>query len=191
MSTTQTLAPLEALSPAEEKFERLRKRAGLILAPIVFATLLLLPMTGLKPEAHRLAAIMATVVTLWITEALPMPATAMGGAALCVIMGVAPAREVFAPFADPLMFLFIGSFMIARAIFLHGLDRRFAFGVLSLPAVGARPGRILVAFGAVTAFISAWISNTATTAMMFAIGLSILAFLFEQERRGGTPISRR
>ena len=77
---------------------------------------------------------------------------------------------MFAPFADPLMFLFIGAFILARAIFLHGLDRRFAFAVLSLPWVGARPARILFAFGAVTAFISAWISNTATTAMMFAIG---------------------
>jgi sodium-dependent dicarboxylate transporter 2/3/5 len=62
------------------------------------------------------------------------------------------------------MFLFIGSFIIARAIFIHGLDRRFAFGVLSLKGVGARPGRILVAFGAVTTFLSAWIANTAATA---------------------------
>jgi sodium-dependent dicarboxylate transporter 2/3/5 len=103
--------------------------------------------------------------------------TALLGAATCVIMGVAPAREVFAPFADPLMFLFIGAFILARGIFLHGLDRRVAFAVLSLPWVGARPARILVAFGAATALISAWISNTATTAMMFGIGLSILAAL--------------
>jgi sodium-dependent dicarboxylate transporter 2/3/5 len=84
---------------------------------------------------------------------------------------------VFAPFADPLMFLFIGAFILARGIFLHGLDRRVAYAILSLPWVGARPARILVAFGAATAIISAWISNTATTAMMFGIGLSILAAL--------------
>jgi sodium-dependent dicarboxylate transporter 2/3/5 len=84
---------------------------------------------------------------------------------------------VFAPFADPLMFLFIGAFILARAIFLHGLDRRVAYAVLSLPWVGARPTRILLAFGAVTAFISGWVSNTATTAMMFGIGLSILTAL--------------
>ncbi|MDQ3803972.1 MAG: DASS family sodium-coupled anion symporter, partial [Acidobacteriota bacterium] len=65
-----------------------------------------------------------------------------------------------------------------------------AFGVLSLRWVGARPSRILFAFGAVTAFISAWISNTATTAMMFAIGMAILAFLFEQEREGGVALNR-
>jgi sodium-dependent dicarboxylate transporter 2/3/5 len=84
---------------------------------------------------------------------------------------------VFAPFADPIMFLFIGSFMLARAIFLHGLDRRLAFAALSLRWVGGSPARILFVYGAVTAFLSAWISNTATTAMMFAIGLSILNFL--------------
>ncbi len=119
-----------------------------------------------------------------------MPVTALIGAALCVIFKVADAKTVFAPFADPLMFLFIGSFILARAIFLHDLDKRFAYGVLSLKIIGARPSRILFAFGAVTAFASAWISNTATTAMMFAIGLSIIAFLFKHEKETGIKINR-
>ncbi|MET0625746.1 MAG: DASS family sodium-coupled anion symporter [Pyrinomonadaceae bacterium] len=181
---------VERITEAEARFERWRRAAGFVVAPALFVALLLLPLPGLKPEAHRLAAVMAAVVVLWITEALPLPATALLGAAACVVLRVAPARDVFAPFADPLMFLFIGSFMIARAIFLHRLDRRLAFGVLSIKWVGARPSRILFAFGAVTAFISAWISNTATTAMMFAIGMAILAFLFEQEKAGGQKISR-
>jgi sodium-dependent dicarboxylate transporter 2/3/5 len=96
---------------------------------------------------------------------------------------------VFAPFADPLMFLFIGAFILARGIFVHQLDRRVAYAVLSLPWVGARPARILVAFGAATALISAWISNTATTAMMFGIGLSILAAL--QSRTAGNTMDPR
>jgi sodium-dependent dicarboxylate transporter 2/3/5 len=186
----RTVEAVEQISPAEARFERWRRAAGFVLAPAAFAALLLLPLPGLKPEAHRLAAVMATVVLLWITEALPLPVTALLGAAACVVLKVAPAKDVFAPFADPLMFLFIGSFMIARAIFLHRLDRRLAFGVLSIRWVGARPSRILFAFGAVTAFISAWISNTATTAMMFAIGMAILAFLFDQEKEGGQKISR-
>src|SRR5918999_4679106 len=171
----RTVEAVEQISPAEARFERWRRAAGFVVAPLAFAVLLWLPLPGLKPEAHRLAAVMAAVVILWITEALPLPVTALLGAAACVVLQVAPAREVFAPFADPLMFLFIGSFIIARAIFLHGLDRRVAYAVLSLPWVGARPSRILLAFGAVTAFLSWWISNTATTAMMFGIGLSILA----------------
>jgi sodium-dependent dicarboxylate transporter 2/3/5 len=185
----RTLEAVEVVSEPEARFERARRVAGLVLAPAVFALLLLLPLQGLKPEAHRLAAVMAAVVVLWITEALPLAVTALVGAAACVVLRVAPAKDVFAPFADPLMFLFIGSFILARAIFLHRLDRRLAFGVLSVKWVGARPSRILFAFGAVTAFISAWISNTATTAMMFAIGMAILAFLFDNERAGGSRVN--
>ena len=128
---------------------------------------------------------MGAVVILWISEALPLPVTAIMGAVACVVLRVAPARDVFAPFADPLMFLFIGSFMLARAIMLHGLDRRVAYAVLSLRVVGASPTRILFAFGAVTASISAWISNTATTAMMFAIALAILSFMRDAAKREG------
>ncbi len=167
----------------------MRRLLGSLLAPAVFFALLLLPLPGLSPEAHRLAAVMAAVVVLWVTEALPLPVTALLGASACVVLEVAPAREVFAPFADPLMFLFIGAFILARGIFLHGLDRRVAYAVLSLPWVGARPGRILLAFGAATALISAWISNTATTAMMFGIGLSILAAL--RSRASGATIDPR
>jgi sodium-dependent dicarboxylate transporter 2/3/5 len=187
----ETDSAIEVLSEGETRFDIVRRRVGLFLAPTIFAIILLLPLSDLKPEAHRLAAVMAAVITLWITEALPMPVTALLGAAFCVILRVAPAREVFAPFADPLMFLFIGSFILARAIFSHKLDKRVAYGVLSVRWIGARPSRIMLAFGAVTAFISAWISNTATTAMMFAIGVSIISFLIAQEKNGGVPIDRR
>jgi solute carrier family 13 (sodium-dependent dicarboxylate transporter), member 2/3/5 len=166
-----------------------RRTVGFLLAPAVFLTLLVLPLPDLSPEAHRLAAVMGAVVVLWVTEALPLPVTALLGASACVVLEVAPAKEVFAPFADPLMFLFIGAFILARGIFLHGLDRRVAYAVLSVPWVGARPARILVAFGAATALISAWISNTATTAMMFGIGLSILAAL--RARTAGAALDPR
>jgi sodium-dependent dicarboxylate transporter 2/3/5 len=177
-----------ALSETESRFDVIRGRAGMVLAPTVFFTMLLVPFPSLTSEAHGLAAVLTSVVVLWLTEALPIPVTALLGAAVCILLRVAPAQQVFAPFADPIMFLFIGSFILARAIFIHRLDRRLAFAVLSIAWVGARPSRILFAFGAVTAFCSAWISNTATTAMMFAIGLSILSFLFEQAKSGGTPI---
>ena len=173
---------VERVSDAEARFERGRRAVGLFLAPAAFLVVLLLPLEALRPEAHRLAAVMAAVVALWVTEALPLPVTALLGSGACVALRVAPAKDVFAPYADPLMFLFIGSFILARAIFLHRLDRRLAFGVLSLKWVGARPSRILFAFGAVTAFISAWSSTTATTWMMIAIGMAILAFLVDQER---------
>lgn len=173
----------------ERRFDQLRARIGYVLAPAVFVAMLAWDAPDLSTEAHRLAAVMATVIVLWITEALPMPVTALLGAAACVALGVAPAKDVFAPFADQLMFLFIGSFILARAIMRHGLDRRLAFAVLSLPWVGASPGRILFAFGAVTAAVSGWISNTATTAMMLMIGLSIVTFLREHEDSGGPKVN--
>ena len=96
-----------AVASFEAKFDELRRKAGLVLAPALFLLVLLLPLSRLSVPAHRLAAIFSMVITLWVTEVIPLPATALLGPALAVIMGIAPARDVFAPFADPLIFLFI------------------------------------------------------------------------------------
>ena len=167
----------EDYSPAEEQFNRRRRTAGLLLAPAVFVTLLLWPMPALSPEAHRLAAVLALMVVLWMTEALPLAVTALLGPTLVVLLGVANARTVFTPFADPIIFLFIGSFMLAEAMFVHGLDRRMAYTALASRWVGQSGLRLIVAYAAVGAFISMWMSNTATTAMLFPLGLAVLAEL--------------
>jgi sodium-dependent dicarboxylate transporter 2/3/5 len=178
---------VEAYSPAEEQFNRRRRTAGLFLGPVVLVALIAAPLPVPGP-AHRLAAILAMMVVLWVTEALPLAVTALIGPVLTVVLRVAPAREAFAPFADPIIFLFIGSFILAESMFAHGLDRRIAFGALSSRLVGSSPARILAVYGAVSAGISMWISNTATTAMMFPIGLSIVAHL--TEGRESDPRSR-
>jgi sodium-dependent dicarboxylate transporter 2/3/5 len=178
---------VEVYSPAEEMFNRRRRTTGLVLAPILLVAMLLAPIPVPVP-AHRLAGVLALMVALWVTEALPLAVTALIGPVLVILLQVAPARVAFAPFADPIIFLFIGSFIIAEAMFVHGLDRRIAFGALSSRLVGGSPTRILVAYGLVAAGISMWISNTATTAMMFPIGLSIVAYL--TEGREGEPGSR-
>ncbi len=180
---------METIDEANSRLLKLRTIVGLVMAPVMFGVVLLWPVEGIKPAGHRLAAILASVIVLWITEAIPLPLTALLGAAACVLLQVAPAGEVFQPFADPLIFLFIGAFILARAIFLHRLDRRLAFWILSLPWIGGRPVRILFAFGAVTAFISAWIANAATTAMMFAIAMSIINYLFDP--RHGRPLASK
>ena len=167
---------VEVYSPAEELFNRRRRTFGLFAGPILLIVLLVAPLP-LAAQPHRLAAIMAMMVVLWVSEALPLAVTALVGPVLAVVLGIAPARAAFAPFADPIIFLFIGSFMLAEAMFVHGLDRRIAFGALSSRAVGGSATRILIVYGAVGAGISMWISNTATTAMMFPIGLSIVAHL--------------
>ena len=172
----EAVGSMEVYSPAEEQFNRRRRTAGLFLGPAILVALILAPIPIPAP-AHRLAGILAMMVVLWITEALPLAVTALIGPVLAVVLRVAPARTAFAPFADPIIFLFIGSFMLAEAMFVHGLDRRIAFSALSWRLVGSSPIRILAVYGGVTAAISMWISNTATTAMMFPIGLSIVAHL--------------
>src|ERR671911_871092 len=173
----EAVGPVETFSPAEELFNRRRRTAGLFLAPAVFLILLFAPLGDLPVLAHRMAAIMGMVVTLWITEALPLAITAILGPCLAVVLGITTGRAALAPFADPIIFLFIGGFMLAQAMFVHGVDRRIAYGALALPGVGSSAFRILLVYGAVCAALSMWISNTATTAMMFPIGLSILAHL--------------
>jgi solute carrier family 13 (sodium-dependent dicarboxylate transporter), member 2/3/5 len=173
---------VEVYSAAEELFNRRRRTAGLFLAPAILLGLILAPLP-IAPAAHRLAAVLAMMVVLWITEALPLAVTALIGPLLAIVFRIAPARGALAPFADPIIFLFIGSFILAEAMFVHGLDRRIAFSALSSRLVGASAVRLLVVFGGVTALISMWISNTATTAMMFPIGLSIVSHLTHGRER--------
>ncbi len=159
------------------RFEAWRRRVGLLLAPVVFFAVLLAPFDSLTPEAHRLAAVLALVITLWVTEALPLAVTALLGPTLAVILQVTTVRDGFTPFANPLIFLFIGSFILAQGLFVHRVNERIAYGVLSLKIIGARPTRILIAYGALAAFLSAWMSNTATAAMLVPIGMSLVAFM--------------
>ena len=168
-------AEATAVSAAEERFERGRRTIGLLLGPLAFIAIWLLPFPSLKPEAHRLASVVSLVVVWWVTEAVPIPATALIGAALTVVFGVTTATTAFAPFASPTIFLFIGSFIIGQAVQEHGLDRRLAFGLLSLPAVRGSVGRIRVAMGSPCVVTSAWMSNSATTAMMLPVATGVLA----------------
>ena len=183
-------AATEVFSPAEERFERWRNSIGLFLGPLMGIFLYLLPMPSVSEKAHALAAIIGWVVTWWVTEPIPIPVTALLGAMLCVVLGIAPARTVFAPFADPIIFLFLGSFMLAEAMAVRGLDRRCAFKILSLKWVGSSTGRILFAFGAIAAGVSGWISNTATTAMMYPIALGIIYATADMiEKRTGHAVN--
>ena len=165
------------LTGGQAQFDELRRRTGLVVGPLVFLLLLLWPSDTLSPEAHRLAAVLALVIIFWVTEALPLAVTALLGPMLAVVLQVAPVREAFAPMSNPLIFLFMGSFILAQALFVHRVNERIAYTVLSWKMIGARPTRILVAYGALAAFLSGWMSNTATAAMLVPIGMSLVAFM--------------
>jgi len=191
----------EVLSPAEERFERRRRTIGLYLGPLALLVMMLLPL-GLPYSQQSLAAVLAFVVVYWVTEAIPIPVTAVIGLALAVILNVPqvatdaeddPADVIFGSFADDTIFLFIGSFIIAQAMMTHGLDRRFAYLVLSIPGIARSTYGVIVGFGMIAALLSAFVSNTATTAMLFPIGLGImgaLAGLVSDQSEGDTDVRR-
>jgi sodium-dependent dicarboxylate transporter 2/3/5 len=169
------------LSPAEERFERRRRTVGLFVGPLLFAAVLLIPF-DLEPNQHRLAAILALVVAWWVSEAIPIPVTALLGVALVALLeatppppeGDAATDVVFGAFSDDTVFLFIGSFIIAEAMVVHGLHRRLAYRVLSMKAVGGSTYRIILAFGLIGALTSPVMSNTAGAAMMLPIAIGVM-----------------
>lgn len=171
-------------SPKEEAFERKRKAAGFFLTPLLFLLVYFWPMPSLKPEAHTLAAILIAIIVLWVTEAVPIPVAAFLAPTLAVLLGVAPAKEAYAPLADPTIMLFMGGFIIAASMTKHGLDRRFALGILSIRAVGRTPATVLFGFAAIAFILSMWISNSATTAMMYPIALGILGTMAGMQAAG-------
>ncbi|MGH9863153.1 MAG: SLC13 family permease, partial [Candidatus Acidiferrales bacterium] len=161
-------APPPSWQEFEARFERTRRRVGFFAGPLLAIAVFALA-SGLPSEERRLAAVLVLVMVFWITEAIPIPATALLGPALCALAGVAPVREVFRPFADPVIFLFLSSFLIARAMTVNGLDRRVALAVLGSRFIGGSPARIRLAAGGTAFVISMWVSNTATVAILFPI----------------------
>lgn len=178
----------EKLSPGEERFEARRRKVGLYLGPAAFLVLLLLPVPTPSPEASRLAAIVVWVLLWWITEAVPIPVTAVLGPSLMVVLRVTGAADAFGPFGDPVIFLFLGSFLLAEAMAVHGLDRRAAFSLLSSRWVGGSTFRVLTAFALLAAGLSMWLSNSATTAMLFPIALGVLGALARLLSAGGKEV---
>ncbi len=164
----------QKLTPAEERFERGRRTVGLFLAPIVSLVFLALPL-DMAAKQQTLAGVLLGVIVLWITEPVPIPIGGLIGVGAIVLMGVASSDDVLAPFGSPTVFTFIGAFILAQAMLTHGLARRFAFRLLSFPGVGKTTTRVIIAFGVITAALSAFVSNTATVAMLLPTALGILA----------------
>lgn len=177
---------MAVITEMEDRFERIRRTGGLFLAPIIFLILYFLPLPSLTPQAHKLLAIVALTITCWVTECIPLSVAALLGPTLAIIFGVDEAKVVYAPFADPIIILLLGSFIIAKAMSVQGLDRRFAFEILSIKGISRTSTSLLLGVVLIVAIISMWVSNSATTAMMFPIALGILSALntIQVEKRG-------
>lgn len=143
------------------------------IAPMLFAVLLLFNPLGLEPKACKVVAVAALMITWWITEALPMPAVALLPLLLFPLLGIASITQTAAPYANEVIFLFLGGFMIGLAIEKWNLHKRIALTIVKW--TGTSGNRIILGFIISSGFISMWLSNTATTMMMFPIAASVIS----------------
>lgn len=155
------------LSERDRALARRMRKVGLVAAPVLLVGVWALAPDNMNPQAARLMALIIATMVLWTTRALPLPATALLAPALGVAMDIAPAKAMFAPFAHPLIYLFVGAFLMAMAAERTRLDRRMAAWLFP---VGRRtPRRMVITVSSVTALLSGFFSNSATTAMMVPV----------------------
>ena len=151
----------------------LRQRVGLFLGPLwLLMVLVLPPPNGLELEAWYTAGAALLMATWWIAESIPIPATSLLPLILFPIMGVNTMQETAAPYAHPIIFLFMGGFIIALGMMRWDLHRRIAIWIISRAGTG--PRALIAGFMTATAGLSMWVSNTATTLMMLPVALSVI-----------------
>src|SRR5687768_16723082 len=149
------------------------KRLGFLSGPILFIILyLFVPAGFISPNAYKVIAVAAWMICWWVTEAAPFPVTALLPLITFPLLGVMPMAQSAAPYANPIIFLFMGGFFIALALEKHRLHERIALNIIRL--TGTSGNGIILGFMIATAFISMWISNTATAMMMLPIAASVV-----------------
>jgi len=165
-----------------------RQQIGVIVGPSLFGGVLLFSPFNISSPANAALASTLWIVTWWVTEAIPIPATSLLPVVLFPLTGVVDVPAATAPYADPVVFLLLGGFLIALGIERWGLHRRIALNIMGL--VGTQSDRLLLGFMLATAFLSMWISNSATAMLMVPIGAAVVVSIggvdgHEQEMGAG------
>ncbi|GEK11540.1 SLC13 family permease [Pseudoalteromonas peptidolytica] len=162
-----------------ESTKNKRSQLFLWLGPIVMLIACLTePPAGMSIEAWRTAGLTFWLASWWITEAVPIPAASLLPLVVSPLAGITSMKSAAAPFAHPLIYLFLGGFLISIAMEKWGLHKRIALNTMLV--AGSKPSTQILAMMAVTAFLSMWMSNTATAVMMLPIALSVIHLVREQ-----------
>jgi sodium-dependent dicarboxylate transporter 2/3/5 len=165
------------LKPVSKKLrDQLALGAGLVL----FLVALFLNPFGVDAKAVKVLAIAALMITWWVSEALPMPVVALIPLVLFPLMNIMPIKEVAAGYADSNIFLFMGGFMIGLAIEKWNLHKRIALTIVNI--TGTSGNRIVLGFILASGLLSMWLSNTATTMMMYPIAASVIHVIKENHK---------
>ena len=153
-----------------------RQKIGLLLGPLLYIFIAFgVSPEGLPPRAQAVLAVTLWMAVWWVTEALPIAVTALLPLVLFPLAGAMDIKTTGALYGHPIIFLFVGGFMIATAIERWNLHQRIALTIIG--KIGSAPKSIILGFMVATAFLSMWISNTATTIMMVPIGIAIVTQL--------------
>ena len=170
--------------PAAGETRSRGQRIGLWLGPLLFALTLLLDLEPGRPEITRMAAVALLMAAWWITDAIPLFATALLPLLLYPLLGIEQTRATAPVYFNSTIVLFLGGFMIALTMEKWDVHRRIALWVIR--SVGGGPARIVLGFMLAAAFLSMWISNTATAIMMIPVGLAVILRMEEQFGRERT-----
>ena len=158
-------------------------RLALLSGPALFLLALFINPFGLDPIGRNVLAVAALMITWWATEAIPMPAVSILPLVLFPLMGISNIKDTAAPYANEVIFLIMGGFMIGLAIEKWKLHTRIALSIVQFTGTGGN--RIILGFILATGFISMWLSNTATTMMMYPIAVSIISVVYA--KHDGNP----
>ncbi|WP_298423381.1 DASS family sodium-coupled anion symporter [uncultured Kordia sp.] len=157
----------------------MKKKLILVLGPVICLFFFFSPFEIISPEADKVVGVALWMILWWITETVSISVTALIPLTFYPLLGIMPIKEVAISYGHPIIFLFFGGFVLALALEKVKLHRRVALSIIKL--TGTSPNKIILGFMLATAFLSMWISNTATTVVMLPIAYSVIELLIHDE----------
>jgi solute carrier family 13 (sodium-dependent dicarboxylate transporter), member 2/3/5 len=159
----------------KEFFRKYKKEVALTSGVLLCLFFFFINPLGLEYKAKLVLSIAALMISWWVLDAMPLPAVALVPLVLFPLLNISPLKDVTRSYSDSIIYLFMGGFFIGIAIEKWNLHRRIALGIINI--TGTNGDRIILGFIIATGFLSMWLSNTATTMMMFPIAMSVIGVI--------------